>query len=107
MSWRIIGMVIAVGALCGMATVGAEEPPPITQLPSDMAHLAVAWVAVPQHMYTVAQDEGPLMGLTVGTVEGSSAMVEDAAMYLTSGYHNGARATERHRPAGALLHYSF
>ena len=107
MTWRtvVVGLTVAtVGAWCALAA--AEEQRSITQLPRDVAQLALGWMAVPQTMYDVAQDEGALAGVTVGTVEGSGRMVTQAVTYLTSGYHDPARPNEP-RPAGALLHYAF
>lgn len=99
----IIGACLALSA----SATYAEEPPPIAQLPRDLAHLAVAWVSIPQTMYTRTRADGPVLGLTAGTVEGSGLMVEDTVDYLTSGYADPYGPQEKRRPMGALLHYSF
>lgn len=108
MTWRVMAQYVAVvGVLMclGSGAAMAGEPPSIQQLPEDLAHLATVWVSVPQTMYAMSRDEGPVVGLTKGTVEGGRSMIEDTARYLTSGYFNGS--PNEHRPVGALLHYAF
>ena len=109
MNWRIVGGGFIGVLLCVAGRLAtAEEPPSITNLPKDLAHLATAWVAVPQAMYQVSRDAGPMQGLTVGTVEGSERMVRRTVTYLTSGYFDHSPADEDEtRPLGALVHYSF
>jgi|GEM_PF-6373911 len=108
--WRNVTLVFTIGYIVLMPTLTrAEEPPPITQLPHDIVKLATVWWAVPHAMYQVSQDEGSVMGMTLGTVEGSSLMVESTVTYLTSGYHytQQTQPTPQRRPTGALLRYSF
>ena len=105
---RFIITILTVSCVWCVASVSwaKDERPPITQLPKDLARLAVVWTAIPHTMYEVSREDGPLMGMTVGPVVGSGVMMRDTATYLTRGYHDQTRANER-RPAGALLHYSF
>ena len=96
---------IALGLMLGGSVACADEAPPISQLPQDVAHLAMVWVAVPEAVYRVAHDEGPVAGVAKGSVEGGTRMVSDAVTYLTSGYVHGSRP--RARPIGSLVNYSF
>lgn len=65
--------VVALAAL-SLPQVGFAEQP-LSQLPKDAVSVSFAWVALPQHMLEVTKDHGPLAGLSVGFLEGSSAAV--------------------------------
>jgi hypothetical protein len=100
-----------VGAVLGVLLAAGSQPlcaegRPIRQLPADVGQLATVWVAVPRAMAAVTQDDGPVLGMTVGAVEGTSHMVEDAVSYLTEGYTHDRRSQYK-RPMGALLIYTF
>ena len=104
---RTLAISIIIGSLgIGYGIGCADEPPPVAQLPHDVARLATVWMAMPQSMYRVTRDEGAFAGLTKGAVEGGGRMIGDTVTYLTSGYFHDARS-DAHRPAGALVNYSF
>ena len=101
----VIGISIMLGLALGGSTAFADEAPPISRLPADVAHLVTVWVAVPDAVYRTSHDEGPFVGVAKGSVAGGLTLVSDAVAYLTSGYFHGSRP--RARPVGALVNYSF
>ena len=70
----IAGFIIA--ALIGAAPCVFAESKPIEQLPGDVVRLATEWTAIPQQMYAVGREEGPLAALTWGPAKGAAVMVQ-------------------------------
>jgi hypothetical protein len=104
---RAVSVLIAVVLIMCPAIAIAEQGPPVTQLPTDIGKLAIAWVAIPVSMLRMVREDGPVAGVTMGPIEGSGHMVQDSVTYLTSGYFYDELPSESSRPIGALLYYTF
>ena len=74
--WRITGllMIFVVVAVSGLPAASAETRP-LGRLPLDLARWSMVWAYVPQQMYAVALDNGPVAGLTWGSAKGTALMV--------------------------------
>ena len=97
----------------GRATAYAESRP-IKQLPSDLARWSTMWVAVPEEMYHVGHDYGPIAGLTWGPAKGAAKMVEFTTKEVWSALKVDEKEKRRRGqyartggPKGPIFRYEF
>lgn len=95
-----IATVIA-GLFCSVAASAAESKP-LTDLPSDLAHWSTLWMELPQQMYGVGQEEGPVSAMTWGPVRGTVMVMEATSKALWDAVKQDARPGR-----GAILRYEF
>jgi len=74
LSLKRFGLVLVSIGLVGAPTARAETKP-LQHLPADVASVSLAWVALPQAMAEVTQEQGLFAGLSWGALKGSSDAV--------------------------------
>lgn len=97
-TWFVVALFVCallVGMMVRLPAVRAEQP--LTQLPDDVASLSFAWVALPQTMAEVTEEQGPLAGVTWGLVKGSSDVME-RVVSLTDSNASFERSTQTRPP---------
>ena len=108
---HMIGWCLAIGLAVSSATVAAAaESKPLGQLPKDVLRWATMWTAIPQEMYAVGQEQGPLAAMTWGPAKGTAVFVDATARELLRTAKSDKRPghqTPNQRPAGPILRYEF
>ncbi len=107
-SVAVIGALI--GAVTGWAPQVCAAARPVKQLPSDLARWSMLWAVVPQQMYEVGHEEGPLGALTWGPVKGTVSLVwstlDDLMRVMRSEEGPGGRPQPR-GASGLVVRYEF
>lgn len=108
---RAIRIGVMVGAvMTGAAAASAAESKPIEQLPRDVMRWATMWTAIPQEMFGVGQEEGPLAALTWGPAKGTVVFVDAATRELWNAAKSNKRTEQRtsgKQSTNPILRYEF
>ncbi len=108
---RVVGIgVLIAGVWLGAVMPVFAESRPIKQLPSDVVRWSTMWVAVPQEMYAVGLEEGPLAAVTWGPAKGTVTFVKSTTQefwdVVKPDEKPGHRAPTR-RDTGLIARYEF
>ena len=107
--WRLTGwLLIFMVVIGGLPSVSAETRP-IAQLPGDLVRWTTVWTDVPQQMYAVTLDHGPVAGLTWGPTKGTALMVTSTTKEIWGAMQRDERPGHRSNEDvnGPLFRYEF
>ncbi len=100
---------VMIGVWVGSLVASAESRP-LKQLPADIVRWSTVWVNIPEQMYVVGQEEGPLAAMTWGPAKGAVVMVQSTTQELWEAMKPDERPGHRSQHGdvhGALLRYEF
>lgn len=102
------------GALVGLVLMSAPlafaEDRPLKQFPADVARWSTLWMAIPQQMMVVGQEQGPLAAVTVGPTQGAAAMVESTGHEVWNAMQSETNPAQRYKneeEGTAVFRYDF
>ena len=107
----VLGLVMA-SWLGGMSFLFAESRP-LKQLPGDLVRWSTIWKDIPQQMYEVGQESGPVAAVLWGPTKGTAVMVQSTTKELWSVMKPDQRQdhdsydVEEDSPTGLILRYEF
>ena len=91
------------------APMAQAESRPLAQLPADVVRWSTLWMAIPEQMYEVGQEEGPLSAVTWGPAKGTAKFIDSTAKEVWAcvkpDEHPVRRASDDVK--GAILRYEF
>ena len=107
----VLAGAVVVAGVCGlMATGQAAESKPVSELPRDLVRWSTLWMDVPQAIYDVGVEEGPVAAMMWGPVMGTARLVSTTTRTLREVAQEEQRPayqSQARRPAGVILQYEF
>ena len=108
---RVLFVVITMVALfIGGDRYAFAASRPIQQLPADMVRWSMVWTVVPEQVYSVGREHGPLAALTWGPVKGTAKLIQSTvkeAWGTVKSDKNRVRYARSNRPKGVIFRYEF
>ena len=107
--WRVTGLVmVLVFVASGMPAVYAQSRP-LGQLPADLWRWSTVWAYVPQQMYAVGIDHGPVAAVTWGPAKGAVLMIHSTTQDVWNAAQPDDRPGRRDDSdmSGPLFRYDF
>lgn len=89
-----------------IATVSADAKP-LNALPMDIGRWSIMWMVVPQEMYRVGMEHGPVAAVTWGPAKGTAAMVGSTTRELWQAAQPDRRPGRRSNDDGMVFRYDF
>ena len=89
------------------AAAASAEVKPLKELPMDVGRWSTMWVAVPQQMYRVGLEHGPVAAVTWGPAKGAAVMVESTTRELWNAAQPDHRPGRQSEDSGVIFRYDF
>ena len=90
-----------------MTATASADVKPLNELPTDVGRWSTMWIAVPQQMYRVGLEHGPVAAVTWGPAKGAAVMVESTTRELWNAAQPDHRPGRQSEDSGVIFRYDF